>query len=204
MIKENIMATYYHFGEFGANLIVTTIEEEMVTLTKSEERKNALRTFVTSGGGFCFNAAKEVLDGMRQEFCRIGGNALVLDVLKPGPTVVMLEDFFEHHTDDEIRAIMLHEMGHAVNGDCNIEGVVVNTVNNLYVNTDVEIRADKFAAERTSPSVVASAIKKCLKAQAKLIAAFASPNKRAGIDQSKLYKELLSDEVIQERLAKLV
>ena len=66
------------------------------------------------------------------------------------PMVLIDLAFFPHHTEEEIRAMVYHELAH----------IVLEHINNPEEGLEIEVAADLYAAEFVGKRVVASCLKK--------------------------------------------
>ena len=67
---------------------------------------------------------------------------------------LMLEEFANRLTEDEMEAVLLHEEGHAVLGH------MPEGTSGMLIDPEFEFEADKYAADNSSPAALFSALRK--------------------------------------------
>ncbi|WP_396190432.1 M48 family metalloprotease [Flavobacterium sp.] len=161
----------------------TSIQEE----AKFHPEFDVLKFLVTAGGCFAYN--------MTDEMAAILNQQRSTSIYRSGNAVVIFDDVVVNHTEDEVMAIYLHELGHFRLGH-------MKDMTEVLINPQYEMDADAFAADLTSKQTVKSALLKMI-AKTSQIAVKALSDQGKHTTEEKLTAEFMADPVFHQRLAAL-
>lgn len=153
----------------GYTVVYTTIEEELSHVLPELQEPTLKRIFELNGC-FCINLTQEhIVEGNKnlKEGMTLG--------LEAGLHIMIVSDFVATMSEDERKAIVLHEVGHITHEHLyKISEGAVQVVNNIADSVDMELEADQYAATHVGKEVMKSAIEKLIYRGADLIEKIAS------------------------------
>ncbi len=114
--------------------------------------------------------------------------------LSPGYVIMATKEYIDVMTEDELHAMLAHEDAHGLHGD--LDHVTIHNEGFL-VNQEAELKADAYAASKTSKEVMLSALIKALTMTASLQA------NSMGCSGWDRLNHLYTDETIGTRLVAL-
>ena len=193
------MEKYRYDAELDVQFLLTSIAAEMAAVDPSLH-KETIKTALKTGGAFCMLFSQEMKDTI------LGSEALTQEAkttigqYRCCPMVVLYEDFIVGLSDDEIKGVTYHELGHIKNGDLNIQvskpGLqVIGTVEN-------ELAADAYASKFVSSELLVSGLTKLIGNIADLSAFYAERFGKT-INRSEIFNMLFGQEDFQRRLKAL-
>ena len=150
-------------------------------------RKEAIRAIFTVGGVYVVSLTEEALSNM-------GAAGADTSMYQPGPMVVSISEFTEGLTQEEVKAVIAHEVGHLKHDHLHLD---IPEVNGVRVSTHehAELQADAYAVSLGLGEALISAIEKLVGNVAYYFGIYTS-NKNLG---DMYYQEVL--ESVQYRFA---
>lgn len=181
----------------GYSVCFSTLEEELASV-RPEFRSTARRKLFTTSGCFSMFIDEQAIEAIKNLWAE--GAAVALD---PGFYVVIVKDFVETLSKEEVDAVILHEVGHVRHDHMGkVKTGEANAIDNILVNTDMELEADQFAVNYVGKGVMKSALEKIFHRTADLIHDHAVKNEKP-FHKDVFLHQLYSDECIKARLAAL-
>lgn len=159
--------------------------------------KASLINLSLAGGAMAVQITQEYLDAIKASSLS-GFWKTEASILKPGPVICVLHDAVKNLSEEAKYALLLHEEAHILHGDLTAENA--NTDVNgmkLAVHHEFELRADAYAASRTSKAAMKEALQNALSVIVKINA------KMQGIEESAVKIDEKSSQEIQQRLQAL-
>lgn len=150
-------------------------------------KEDAVKAIFTVGGVYVVNLTEEALSIM-------GTAGADVSVYQPGPMVVSISEFTEGLTQEEVKAVIAHEVGHLKHDHLHLD---IPEVNGVRVSTHehAELQADAYAVSLGLGEALISAIEKLVGNVAYYFGIYTS-NKNLG---DMYYQEVL--ESVQYRFA---
>lgn len=130
--------------------VITESYASIVGAVGIEMAKNVL----VLGGLYAILLSQESKDALSEEDREIGEK----------PYIFVLKEVADKITEDELKACLLHEEGHVINGD--LEN---NKNGGLVMDNEAELRADTYAASIVGKAMVKQGLTAALRAQADLL-----------------------------------
>jgi len=139
----------------GFHVSFPTIASEVEALPFEHRRPVKIKIF-TAGGCMSFMQGQTEIDHVRS----LLGDA-VADTMTIGGQVVIFRDFLKGMTDEEVKAIVYHEIGHLKFDHMSQFAHACNDLN-LMVSVTAELEADAFSASIVGKEVMKSALHKII------------------------------------------
>lgn len=192
--------------EKGIYAVDHDIEVLLETASKEAE-KMLYTTMLRTGGAYSMELTEEVKTTAINSGILSGEDIAKLNSAPMGFYIQVYNCMFEEHSKAEKAAIFNHELAHIKLGHLTVseelrvllaqgEAIVID-------NVDYELAADSFGAFKTSKKTMASAVSKCLRATAKLIAELSLKKKGVSLDRQDLYDSFMETDSIRARMKAL-
>ncbi|WP_396190433.1 hypothetical protein [Flavobacterium sp.] len=175
-------ATY----EIDHTVYRTSLEEEMKFLPTEGGLK-----FIISVSG-CFVCQ------ITPEQAVVFNNERSTDIYRPGPAIVIIDEFVSSLSQEEATALYYHELGHIRLGHLN----KVKSGSGVVVNSEWELEADAFAVNLVGKEAVKNSVEKILTHSSKFATKFLQ-DKGKDVSEEEVLTEILSNTVIQARFSAL-
>ena len=178
----------------GYTVLYTTIEEELSHVLPELQEPTLKRIFELNGC-FTVNFTQEhITEGSKnlKEGLNLG--------LEPGAHVIIVSDFVTTMTDDEQKAIVMHEVGHIKHDHLfKISDGSAQVLNNIVDSVAMELEADQYAVNHVGKPVMKSAIEKLIHRGADLLERIASLSGKQ-FQKAEYLTEFFNNESIKIRL----
>lgn len=196
------MAKYIYDTEEKVGLSITTIQEELAFLPE-DVKQTVKQRLCTSGGIFVAVVTVEMIQNMKN-IMTDSDVAASMDQVVPGPNITVLTDFVEGLSNEELKAALMHEIGHIKDGilDRLDQCAAEQTVGCFVIDLKAEMAADEYAAKMVNKEAMRSAIVKLIHNTVKVVYKFASPEAKKP-DHNEVVSQMLADPIIAARLAAL-
>ncbi len=199
--KGKIMSTYTILEQFNVAVIRSTIKEELEAVAE-EAHPQTLKMMCLSGGALCLNITEQYLAAIQSSEMVTAEAKAIAATYKPLPTVVLINDFFTEHSEEEKQAVMFHEIGHIVADHVSTANTSKVDENGFLSVLEYELQADAFAAEMVSKQAMAAGLKKCI-VQVGVQIQKSANRKKLAFDAAKFQEQAFSEPMYVARLAAL-
>lgn len=172
-----------------------SLQSELSVLPKEYHREVKIKVFATMGCA-SFIQTQEQIDHVRKAV-----SETVADAMTVGPQVVIFREFVTELSDEEIKAIVFHELGHIKQDHLVKYSNLCNELGFLD-NVQAEIEADSYAASVVGKEVMKSALYKVITGMPNVIQTWT--NNSVDILQVQAeYQQILTSEMMTKRFKAL-
>jgi len=151
-------------------VIVSSLEEELNIVTP-EKKKETTRAILRTFGAWSIISTEETKQAILASDLIVDEAKEKLKAERVGASVVLLEEFIEGFTENELLALIGHEVGHIKLGHLTGNHEKVDMILN---SVTCELEADGYGVKLTSKKDMASALQKLAANAGKVISHYAA------------------------------